>query len=310
VNPGVQGYADRLCETVDADALRRMADETASVARLVSHNATLRAALSDTAIPPAGRRAVLEELLADRVSGPTRRLEAFTVAAVSPSEVTRAASWLAVETARAAEGRRLEAPALGRSEGRQRVGGYAAALDEELSSDDLEEMEDALFRLARIIESTPPLRAVLTDRDQPAEARTAVVRDLLQAKVPASTRDLVEYVVRAGRSRDVVGTLDWLVERTAEVRGWRVARVHAAHEIDPEQRRELSSSLSRLAGAPVDLEVTVEPRLLGGVVVEIGDLLLDASARGRLDRLREHMQAGPWRERGQEMSGHGEGARE
>ena len=64
-----------------------------------------------------------------------------------------------------------------------------------------------------------------------------------------------------------MATLDALVEDAARARGWRVARVHAADEVDDAQRRDLSEALARLTGNPVDLQVTVDPELLGGVVV-------------------------------------------
>jgi F-type H+-transporting ATPase subunit delta len=309
VTPGLEGYADRLLQTTGGEERRRLAEECAEVDRLVAGNGHLRAALTDTAVSPGARRAVMEDLLADRVSPLTRRLVAFAVAAVPAPEVPGALSWVATQTRRAHEGQRQEASGLGRRAARARVGGYASALFEDLSLEDLEELEDALFRLARTIESTAALRGALTDRDLPASVRSGLVRQLLEHKVPATTLELVTYVVEAGRPRDVVGTLDWLVERTAAVRGWRVARVHAAHGIEPGQRQALSESLGRLAGASVDLEITVEPELLGGVVVEIGDLLVDASARGRLERLREHLAPGGWEnELGPQRNGTTEGA--
>ena len=44
-----------------------------------------------------------------------------------------------------------------------------------------------------------------------------------------------------------------------------------------------------LAGNPVELQVTIDPDLLGGVIVQVGDLLVDGSARHRLDELKEHL---------------------
>jgi F-type H+-transporting ATPase subunit delta len=86
-----------------------------------------------------------------------------------------------------------------------------------------------------------------------------------------------------------VATLDALVVDAARARGWRVARVHAADTVDDGRRAELGEALGRLTGGPVELQVTVDHDLLGGVVVEVGDLLVDGSARHRLDELREHL---------------------
>ncbi len=298
MKPALEGYADRVVATASPEDLRRLAEESGAVDRLVATNGHLRAVLTDTAVSPAARRSIIDDLLAERVSPITRRLVRFACGAVSAPEVPAALSWVAAEAARGAAGEVGVRTTLGRAGSRARVGGYAAALEEDLGVEDLEEIEDALFRLARVVESAPPLRKALSDRDLPAPKRAAILADLLAGKVPQSTSDLVGYVATAGRPRDVVGTLDWLAERTAAARGWRMARVHAGQAVGPAQRQELSESLARLAGAPVDLEITEEKELLGGVVVEIGDLLLDASARGRLERLKEHLLGGDWGEAG------------
>lgn len=296
MNPSIQGYLDALLEGTSSEELGQSAREAAAVAQTVADHPQLRSALTDTAIAPQPRRAVMDELLERRVSTLTRRAVAYAVTAAAAPEVPAALSWVANEMGRAADGRRGEPGILGRAAARERIGGYTAALDEELTVNDLEEMEDALFRFARIVESTPPLRNGLTNQDLPAEVRQEVVDDLLGGKVGEATLRVVGYVVRAGRARDFVGTLDWLVDRTAAARGWRVARVRAAREIDDAQRRELADSLGRLSGVPVDLEVTIDDDLIGGAVIIIGDLQVDASARGRLERLREHLFPGGWEE--------------
>jgi F-type H+-transporting ATPase subunit delta len=112
--------------------------------------------------------------------------------------------------------------------------------------------------------------------------------------VQPSTISLVRYVVAGGRARDIVGTLDWLVEQTASARGWRIARVRAAQPIEDPQRTTLSDSLATLAGAPVELRVILDEALLSGAIIHIGDLQVDATARGRIDALREHLMPGGW----------------
>lgn len=296
--PSLDGYtAAVLEEAADRPGPAALADELAAVDRLATANEQLRAALTDTAVPPSARRAVVDELLEGRVSSPARRLAAFAAGAVPAPEVPGALAWLAHRARVVAErGPELETPP-GHLEGRRRVGGYAQAVFEQLSVAELEEVEDELFRFGRIVETTPPLRILLCDRDQPVAVRRGVVDDLLDAKVQPATLRLVDFVVVGGRTRDVLGTLFWLVDQTAAARGWRVARVRAAAELDATGRDRLGASLRRLTGTPVELQVTLEPELLAGVVVHIGDLQVDASARGRLDELAEHMSAETWRER-------------
>ena len=138
----------------------------------------------------------------------------------------------------------MEEPQLSLTQARRRVAGYAAALHEDMSIGGLESLEDDLFRFGRIVASTPALRTALTDRDLDLAARQGLVHQLLEGKVPATTLALVRYVVTGGRARDVVGTLDFLVEQTAEARGWRIAHVRAAAPIDETQQTMLTESLA------------------------------------------------------------------
>ncbi len=169
------------------------------------------------------------------------------------------------------------------------MSGYAAAVFETVTVPELEEIEDQLFRFARTVESNRRLRHALGDRDLPVLVRQQVIAQLLGTQVLPATGRLAAYAVRGGRARDIVSTLDALVEDAARARGWRVARVQSATEVDEGQRGELSEALGVLAGNPVDLQVTIDPALLGGVVVQVGDLLVDSSTRHRLDELKEHL---------------------
>jgi len=313
VNSTLQGYAAAIAEDAGADALGGLANDLESIEQLVLSNPQLRAALSDTSVPGPARRAVMLDLLDGKVSGSARRLAAFACGVVPAQEVTTALNWLAYRTRHMAQGETGE-PGLSLTQSRQRVAGYATALHEDMPNDDLESLEDDLFRFARIVESTPSLRSVLTDRDVPVEVRQGVVTQLLEGKVPTTTLRLVNYTVAGGRARDFVSTLDFLVEQTAQARGWRIARVLAAAPIDDTQRDELRQTLGTLAGGPVELQVEVDQSLLSGALIRIGDLQVDATARGRLDALREHFAPADWEpssgfsRRGQSSTDETEGA--
>jgi F-type H+-transporting ATPase subunit delta len=300
VNPELAGYTAAVLEEAASDdgSLARVAGDLYSIEKLVLSNATLLSALTDTTVRGPVRRAVMLELLDGKVSGPARRLAAFACAAVSAPEVPTALGWVATRARHLAEGQDVAELPLSLTQSRQRVGGFATAVFEDLSPAGLESLEDDLFRFSRIVASTPALRAALVDRDLPVAARQGVATQLLEGKVQAGTVSLVRYVIAGGRSRDFVGTLGWLVEQTAKARGWRIARVRAAAPIEAGQQTTLSDSLSALAGAPVELQVIIDEALLSGAVIQIGDLQVDASARGRLDALREHLTPGGWDESG------------
>jgi ATP synthase F1 delta subunit len=294
MNPALQGYTAAVVASAGTDALAGLAGDLEDIDRFVQTNDAMRGLLTDTTLRGPVRRAVMLDLLEGKVSEPARRLAAFAGAAVGATDVPAALSWLANRTRHLADGFGQEEMPLGLLQSRQRIGGFATALHEDHSTADLESMEDELFRFARIVQSTPALRGALVDRDLSVEARQALATQLLEGKVLPGTLDLVRYVVAGGRARDIVGSLDWLVEQTAKARGWRIARVRAASTVEDAQQTELAASLGALAGAPVELQVVIDPSLLSGAVIQIGDLQVDASARGKIDALREHLMPGGW----------------
>jgi len=307
VNPALEGYAAAVLEGSRnrIGGLAGLAADLSAVDHLFATNAELFEALTDISIPATARRAVLDDLLDGKVSPEARRVSAFAAAAVPAAEVPSAITWLAHRAYWASEGLEELESALGHLGARERVGGFATAIFEDLAADRLEEMEDALFRFARTVETTPALRSALTDRDLPVGVRRGVIGDLLSSKVPPDTLRLVDFAVTGGRARDFVGTLFWLVDQTANARGWRIALVDAAQEVDDDEHRMLCDSLEHLAGRPVELQVRIDPSLLAGVRVRIGDLQVDATVRGRLDQLREHMVSGGWEDQGFGMAARG-----
>jgi F-type H+-transporting ATPase subunit delta len=296
VNPALQGYLAAMEESLAAAvALGEAASEMHSVAQLIDTSNELALAINDGAVAVASRRAVLDDLLDGKVRTEVRSLVHQAVTVVSASEVEAAFHWLAAQLRIAAdhgpsiEGEPDDQATLGRMGSRNRVSGYAAAVFEGVTVAELEEIEDQLFRFARTVQSNRALRTALGDRDLPVRVRQDVIAQLLGDQVLPATQRLAAYAVRGGRARDIVATLDNLVEDAARARGWRVAHVQSADRVDDAQRAGLSDALARLAGNPVELQVTIEPELLGGVIVQVGDLLVDGTARHRLDELKEHL---------------------
>jgi ATP synthase F1 delta subunit len=295
VKPVLRGYATAVLESVRSEGVApQVAEELAQVEQLVAGTATLSMVLTDTLVPSAARRAVVTDLLESRVTAYTLRLVVRVIETESAPEITVglhdiAELALVMQDRSDDETASDDEPLLGRTSARTMIAGYATAVFETLpSQSDLDDIEDELFRFARVVEATPALRSALADRSLPLPVRRGVVADLLEGRTRAATVRLVNEALR-GRTRDIVATLDWLVVQAAQARGWRVARVRAARDVDSGERQELSGALERLAGAPVELQVFVDESLLGGAIVQIGDLLVDATIRHRLEQLQEHL---------------------
>ena len=171
-----------------------------------------------------------------------------------------------------------------------RVDGWVVGLFEIARAEgQLDAVEDDLFRFARALEGSDELRSVLTDEAVPASRRLGVVTDLLGNRASPLSSALVSAVVAAGRARQLPAIADGLVKKSAESRERAVAEVRSAVPLDDDQRRRLAEALGRATGRTVEVKVVIDPEVLGGVVAQVGDTVIDGSVRSRLDELRERI---------------------
>lgn len=169
----------------------------------------------------------------------------------------------------------------------EHIDGWAAALFEIARTEGaLSTVEEELFRFARTLEGSDELRSVLVDPAVPATRTSALLSDLLGSASPI-TAGIVSLVVTAGRARDLPAIVDRLLARAAGERGTVVAEVRSAIPLDDPQRQRLAVALGQAMGKTVEVRVIVDPTVLGGIVAQIGDTVIDGSVRTRLDQLKE-----------------------
>ncbi|HEY5092948.1 MAG TPA: F0F1 ATP synthase subunit delta [Acidimicrobiales bacterium] len=290
--PKLEGYAAARLGSLDAVALATVSGELSSLEQTVLGQADLRAVLTDTSIAGASRGLIVHDLLSEKVHDVTLQVAVYAASNVPAQEVPHSLAELAIAARELLQNGTYPLAGLALLASRQRVAGYADALLDDVDAQNFDEIEDELFRWARTVEGNLELRRLLLDRDASLESRLGTVQALLGDKVDSVTLALARFVIAGGRSRDVVGTLDYLVDYVANARDWRVARVHTARPLDEQSRADLVASLSLLTGKNVELQVADSPELLGGVLVEIGDLRLDATTRARLSALRDAVSPG------------------
>ncbi len=151
----------------------------------------------------------------------------------------------------------------------------------------LHEVEDELFRFARIVEGNDDLRTALANPGQPADRRAAIVDELLENRSLQTTRSIAAFVVGAGRGHDLPAIVARFVELAAERREHEVAEVRSAVALDDTQVERLATALGRATKKNIEVRVVVDPTLMGGIVATIGDTVIDGTVRHRLDQLKE-----------------------
>lgn len=290
--PKLEGFAVALMGSLNQTDLSMVESELTSLEQAILGQANLRAVLTDTSITGNARGSILRDLLTDKVGAPTLRLSVYAATSVHAQEVPRVLDELAGAARVLLESGKFPQESLGLTAARKRVGGFADELLDVIDTSIFSVIEEELFRWARTIEASVELRRLLLDRDAPLESRIGATHQLLSGKVNSVTLRLAQYVIVGGRPRDVVGTLDFLVDYVARARDWRVARVHTARPLVATDQEKLVDSLETLTGQNVELQIAEEPALLGGVLVEVGDLRLDATTLGRLEALHSAVASG------------------
>jgi F-type H+-transporting ATPase subunit delta len=241
----------------DAATLERLTDDLFGVVTLFAAQGSLRRAISDPALETDAKVGLVDRLLAGKIAEPAVEIvrQAARSRWAEPRDVVDAIEALAVET----------------------------ALSQAEQADQLDEVEEQLFRFERIVDAEHELRAALTDRNLPAERKQQLLTRLLEGRAAPVTISLIERAVLNPRGRTLERVLADFLRLAAERRSRLVARVTAAIPLTEQQQTGLAAALAREFGREVDLQVVVDPSILGGLTVRVGDELIDASVARQLD---------------------------
>jgi F-type H+-transporting ATPase subunit delta len=250
-------------QITSANVATRLAQELFAVVGLLDTEHGLRRALADPAKPAAEKGGVVEALLRGKV---TRRAESLVAAAAeahwaSTGDLVDAIEQLAVE---------------------------AMALAAEADGS-LDELEDGLFRFGRVVAANPDLRATLADPSAPADGKRELLRTLLGGKVTAVTLGLIQQMVAHPRGRPLADALQMCADIVAHQREQLIAVVRSATELSASQRNRLAEALARAYGHRVHLNVVIDPTIMGGISVQIGDELIDGTVTSRLAVVRREL---------------------
>lgn len=243
----------------------RLAEELFAVVDLVDGSATLRRALADPSREGSEKGALAERLLAGKISGP----------AVSVVQAVASQRWSSDrDLTDTIEQYAIEA--------------LVATAETAGSADRL---EDELFRFERIVAADPALRSALAETKASPEARSELVSSLLAGKASEQTQALAQRAVAAPRGRRFDRTVERFLDVAATRRQQQTATITSASPLTEADRTQLAASLAAIYGGAVHLNAVVDPRVMGGIRVEIGDEVIDGTVLHKLEAARRAMGA-------------------
>lgn len=143
-------------------------------------------------------------------------------------------------------------------------------------------LADELFAVGEAVKASPELRDALADQARSVQDRSTLLRGLLEGKALPATVTLAQQAL-VGGFRTVGAALAGYQQVAADVHQQKVATVRVAQPLGATERRRLAEALSRTYDREIHLNVVVDPGVIGGIRVEIGDDVIDGTVSTRLD---------------------------
>ncbi len=166
--------------------------------------------------------------------------------------------------------------------------GVIAAVRAAEAEDQGDRLEDDLFAFGRLVTTNPELRDALSDPSRSVEDKRGLLRELFEGKVTTAALKLAEQSV-SGFHRTVAVAIEEYQKIAATQRQRMIALVRVARPLDAAESERLVRALSTQYGRPVHLNVVVDPGVIGGVSVEVGDDVIDGTVASRLDDARRRL---------------------
>lgn len=243
----------------DAATVATEGDELGEVARVLSGEPGVRRALADPSASEDNRAALVRTLFGSRVSPGT--LELLTTAVQS--------HW-------SSAGDLVDALT---------DAGHQAAFISAEKDGSFDTVEEEIFRFSRILDANGELEQRLSDQTAPLQSRRQLLDRLIGGKLsPISTR-LLESVLANPRVRSMANSVEGLVDDAAARRRRAVAIVKAPMALSAAQEQRLTTALSRIYGREMSVSIDVDPAVMGGLRVQVGEDVIDGSVAGQLDAI-------------------------
>jgi F-type H+-transporting ATPase subunit delta len=253
---------DALTDNTSVDAAQ-LADELSAVTELLDREGSLRRHLTDPAQPGEAKAGLARQVLGSQVGGETLDLVSGLVRSrwSRSRDLTDALEELS----------------------------YSADLIDAQRANALDEVEDELFRFGRIVTGSSELRAALSDKAASNQAKAELLRSLLGGRANPVTERIVVRLVTHPRGRSLETGIDALSKLAAARRNRMVAVVVSAVPLSDQQKERLGAALAKLYGRQVHLNLDVDPTVLGGITVRVGDEVINGTIQDRLDEAARRM---------------------
>ncbi len=168
--------------------------------------------------------------------------------------------------------------------------GYARALFEMAQAEEAtDRVEEQLIRLRDLLKSSPELLQFLKDPNIQHEGKRKALAELFQGRV----HPVVLTMLITLSDQDRIGRLPHIIEEfsaiAAAARQKITGEITTAVPLDEPTVQRFAAELSRITGKNVQLIPRVDPGILGGAIIQVGEQIIDGSLRRRLEQIKENL---------------------
>lgn len=153
----------------------------------------------------------------------------------------------------------------------------------------VEAVRGELDELVALVQATPPLQQLLERPDLPAERKYDALSAALGGAFSETVLSMLRVLLHHGRGGEVLEVEESYDALADEAQGIVRAEARSVLPLTREERTRLLAVLAKLTGKQVALTERIDPGVLAGMSVQVGDRLIDGSASGRLARMREEL---------------------
>lgn len=244
-----------------ADANTTTSQELFAVTGLLDRDGTFRRALTDPSRDGQQRQAIASRVLEGKVYPAVKELVGLAAASRWSAErdLADALEHLAV---------------LAAAESADHRGGAKA----------VEQVIADLLRFSNTVSAQPELQSALTDQRATDEAKHRLVSEVIPAETEEG-RGLIEQILSSPRGALPAELAEDFAEIMVALNQRSIAKVTVRTPLDEQRRERLAQALNRIYGRELTLDVTVDPEVLGGLKVQVGDEVIDGTVLARVSEL-------------------------
>ena len=241
---------------LSADAALKLSGDLFSVLQTLNESVALRRALTDNSRDASAKSDLVADLFAKNISSTATAIvaNASKLRWSNPNEYADAVELLAVSAA-------------------------AKAANE---AGELALLSEQLFNFAQVLIANPELRQTLNSANESVARRIELLQNVTKGAYSNYTNSLLSAAIKNQRGRNIDNTLAQFSKYVSQSEQKVIAHVTAAVKLTPAQVEKLATSLSKQIGKKVQLNVEVDPKVLGGLSVHLDDELIDGTVSARL----------------------------